>query len=89
MKIALMLAFLFVGYGLNAQIKIDPNKIKEKANTELKKKEEVKKKDQKSNSLNNQQQVNRKRPGGTIQSSPSSSSRKEETEPKPKKEGQP
>lgn len=86
MRSILFILFIVLGSQLNAQIKIDPNKVKERAQKEIKKKEKVQKK-QETNSLNNKQQVNRKRPGGTIQTAPSSSSKKEEGEVKPKKEG--
>lgn len=91
MKNVLLIISLFFGYQLNAQIKIDPNKIKEKTTQEIDKKAKQKKKnvlDENTDQNNNTQQINRKRPGGTIQSTPSNSRQKEgENKPKTSKEG--
>jgi hypothetical protein len=88
MKTLLIITLLVFGQQLNAQISINPDKIKEKTEKAIKKQTEPKKdKKSKTNSLNQSTQTNRKRPGGTIQNTPASSGKKEENTPAPKKEG--
>jgi hypothetical protein len=87
MRTILFATFMILGWNINAQISINPDKIKEKTKKELNRQTQPKEKKSKTNNLNQSTQTNRKRPGGTLQSTPASSGKKEETPPTPRKEG--